>query len=46
VYVNILKERHVKSTKLAPHAEEGYLVEFKGSKIYRVYLLRRVQKIV
>ena len=46
VYVNIPKERRVKSAKLAPHAEEGYLVGFEGSKIYRVYLLGRTQKIV
>ena len=35
VYVNIPKERRIKSAKLAPHAEEGYLVGFEGSKIYR-----------
>ena len=46
VYVNIPKERRVKSAKLAPHAEEGYLVGFEGSKIYRVYLPGRAQKIV
>jgi hypothetical protein len=46
VYVNIPKERRVKSAKLAPHAEEGYLIGFEGSKIYRVYLLGRAQKIV
>ena len=46
VYVNIPKERRVKSAKLAPHAEEGYLVGFEGSKIYRIYLPGRVQKIV
>jgi hypothetical protein len=46
VYVNIPKERRVKSAKLAPYAEEGYLVGFEGSKIYRVYLPGRVQKIV
>jgi hypothetical protein len=46
VYVNIPKERRVKSAKLAPHAEEGYLVGFEGSKIYRVYLPGRTQKIV
>ena len=34
VYMNIPKERRVKSAKLAPHAEEGYLVGFEGSKIY------------
>jgi hypothetical protein len=45
-YVNTPKERRVKSTKLAPHAEEGYLVGFKGSKIYCVYLPRRAQKII
>ncbi|KIM98250.1 hypothetical protein OIDMADRAFT_20041, partial [Oidiodendron maius Zn] len=41
VYINIPKERQVKSIKLAPYIEEGYLVGFKGSKIYRVYLLGR-----
>jgi hypothetical protein len=46
IYVNTPKERRVKSTKLVPHAEEGYLVRFKGSKIYRVYLPRRAQKII
>jgi hypothetical protein len=46
VYLNIPKERRVKSAKLAPHAEEGYLVGFEGSKIYRVYLPGRAQKIV
>src|SRR5258708_26876843 len=46
VYMNIPKERRVKSAKLAPHAEEGFLVGFEGSKIYRVYLPGRVQKIV
>src|SRR5258708_28741747 len=46
VYMNIPKERRVKSAKLAPHAEEGYLVGFEGSKIYRVYLPGRAQKIV
>ena len=46
VYVNVPKERRVKSAKLAPHAEEGYLVGFEGSKIYRVYHLGRTQKIV
>jgi hypothetical protein len=46
VYVNIPKERRVKSAKLAPHAEEGFLVGFEGSKIYRVYLPGRAQKIV
>jgi hypothetical protein len=45
-YVNTPKERRVKSTKLVPHAKEGYLVRFKGSKIYCVYLPRRAQKIV
>jgi hypothetical protein len=45
-YVNIPKERRIKSAKLAPHAEEGYLVGFEGSKIYRVYLPGRAQKIV
>ena len=45
-YVNTPKERRVKSAKLAPHAEEGYLVRFEGSKIYRVYLPRRAQKII
>jgi hypothetical protein len=44
--MNIPKERRVKSAKLAPHAEEGYLIGFKGSKIYRVYLPGRAQKIV
>jgi hypothetical protein len=44
--MNIPKERRVKSAKLAPHAEEGYLIGFKGSKIYRTYLLGRAQKIV
>jgi hypothetical protein len=46
VYVNILKERRLKSAKLDPHAEEGYLVGFEGSYIYRVYLPGRSQKIV
>jgi hypothetical protein len=46
VYVNIPKERRVKSAKLAPHAEEGYLIGFEGSKIYRAYLPGRAQKIV
>jgi hypothetical protein len=46
VYINIPKERQVKSAKLAPHAEEGYLVGFEGSKIYHVYLPGRTQKIV
>ena len=46
VYVNIPKERRIKSAKLAPHAEEGYLVGFEGSRIYRVYLPGRAQKIV
>ncbi|KIM94600.1 hypothetical protein OIDMADRAFT_21353, partial [Oidiodendron maius Zn] len=46
VYINIPKERQVKSTKLAPYIEEGYLVGFKGSKIYCIYLLGRAQKIV
>jgi hypothetical protein len=45
-YINIPKERRIKSAKLAPHAEEGYLVGFEGSKIYRVYLPGRAQKIV
>ena len=45
-YVNTPKERRVKSAKLAPHAQEGYLVRFEGSKIYRVYLPGRAQKIV
>jgi hypothetical protein len=45
-YVNIPKERRIKSAKLAPHAEEGYLVGFEGSKIYRIYLPGRAQKIV
>jgi hypothetical protein len=44
--MNIPKERRVKSTKLAPHAEEGYLIGFEGSKIYCAYLLGRAQKIV
>jgi hypothetical protein len=44
--MNIPKERRVKSVKLAPYTEEGYLIEFKGSKIYRVYFLGRAQKIV
>ena len=44
--MNIPKERQVKSTKLAPHAEEDYLVGFEGSKIYRIYLPGRAQKIV
>jgi hypothetical protein len=46
VYTNIPKERRVKSAKLDPHAEEGYLVGFEGSHIYRVYLPGRSQKIV
>ena len=45
-YINTPKERRVKSTKLVPHAEEGYLVGFEGSKIYCVYLPGRAQKIV
>jgi hypothetical protein len=39
VYINILKERRVKSTKLDPYTEEGYLVGFEGSYIYCIYLL-------
>ena len=46
VYVNIPKGRRVKSAKLAPHAEEGYLIWFEDRKIYRVYLPGRAQKIV
>jgi hypothetical protein len=46
VYINILKERYIKSTKLDPYTEEGYLVGFKGSYIYCIYLLGRSQKIV
>ncbi|KIM93780.1 hypothetical protein OIDMADRAFT_21497 [Oidiodendron maius Zn] len=38
VYINIPKERRVKSAKLAPYTEEGYLVGFEGSKIYCIYL--------
>ena len=45
-YINTPKERRVKSTKLVPYTEEGYLVRFEGSKIYRVYLHKRAQKIV
>ena len=45
-YMNIPKERRIKSAKLDPHAEEGYLVGFEGSKIYRIYLPGRAQKIV
>jgi hypothetical protein len=41
VYINIPKERRVKSAKLDPHAEEGYLVRFEGSYIYCIYLLGR-----
>jgi hypothetical protein len=44
--MNILKERRVKSAKLAPYTEEGYLIGFEGSKIYYIYLLGRAQKIV
>ena len=44
--MNIPKERRVKSAKLAPHTEEGYLIGFEGSKIYRIYLPGRAQKIV
>jgi hypothetical protein len=44
--MNIPKERRVKSAKLAPHAEEGYLIGFEGSKIYCAYLPGRAQKIV
>jgi hypothetical protein len=46
VYVNIPKERRVKSAKLDPHAEEGFLVGFEGSRIYRVYLPGRSQKVI
>jgi hypothetical protein len=46
VYVNIPKERRVKSAKLASYTEEGYLIGFEGNKIYRVYLPGRAQKIV
>ena len=46
VYINIPKERQVKSVKLAPYIEEGYLIGFEGSKIYRIYLPGRAQKIV
>ena len=38
VYINIPKERQVKSIKLALYTEEGYLIGFEGSKIYRIYL--------
>jgi hypothetical protein len=44
--MNIPKERRVKSAKLAPYTEEGYLIGFEGSKIYRAYLPGRAQKIV
>ena len=44
--MNIPKERQVKSAKLAPYAEEGYLVGFEGSKIYCIYLPDRAQKII
>jgi hypothetical protein len=46
VYVNIPKERQVKSVKLDPYTEEGYLVGFEGSCIYRVYLPGRSRKVV
>jgi hypothetical protein len=46
VYVNIPKERRVQSAKLDPHAEEGILVGFEGSRIYRVYLPGRSRKVV
>jgi hypothetical protein len=36
----------VKSAKLDPHAEEGYLVGFEGNYIYCIYLPGRSQKIV
>jgi hypothetical protein len=36
----------MKSAKLDPHTEEGYLVGFKGSYIYCIYLPGRSQKIV
>jgi hypothetical protein len=44
--MNIPKERRVKSIKLAPYTEEGYLIGFEGSKIYCTYLPGRAQKIV
>jgi hypothetical protein len=44
--VNIPKEQRVKSTKLAPYIEEGYLIGFEGSKIYCIYLPGKAQKIV
>jgi ABC-type dipeptide/oligopeptide/nickel transport system ATPase subunit len=46
IYMNIPKERRVKSAKLDPYTEEGYLVRFEGSRIYRVYLLGRSRKVV
>lgn len=36
----------MQSAKLDPHAEEGILVGFEGSRIYRVYLLGRSRKVV
>jgi hypothetical protein len=46
VYINIPKERHVKSAKLDPYIEEGYLVGFEGSYIYCIYLPGQSQKII
>ena len=35
------KEKHIKSTKLVPYTKKGYLVRFKGNKIYFIYFLKR-----
>jgi hypothetical protein len=43
--MNIPKERRVKSAKLDPYTEEGYLVGFEGSRIYCVYLPGRSRKV-
>jgi hypothetical protein len=44
--MNILKEQQVKSAKLDPYTEEGYLVGFEGSCIYCVYLPGQSRKVV
>jgi hypothetical protein len=41
VYINIPKERRIKSAKLALYTKEGFLVGFESSKIYHIYLLGR-----
>jgi hypothetical protein len=45
-FVHIPQQRQVKSAKLDQHAEEGILVGFEGTHIYRVWIPIRLHKLV